>query len=125
MEISKGLPFAPLEVTRIVPVRSDVSVFVVHVTVTTPLFVPEAGLIEIQSPDVNAAVQAIVPPPVLLILNVDVPPVAGKDIPVTETVSLEVGFVGVVGVLLQAGTKIEMTRTNTHRNFLIQFPFCK
>jgi len=72
---SLGLLVAPVAVTRMVAVRAEVLVFAVKLQVTVPELVPLApDVIVSQLLDVvTAAVQAIVPVPVLATLNVVVP----------------------------------------------------
>ena len=72
---SIGLPVAPVDVTRIVPVRADVLVFAVKLQLMVPELVPLAPD-EIESqllPDITAAVQFIVPVPVFETLNMVAP----------------------------------------------------
>jgi hypothetical protein len=72
---SFGLPLAPFAVTRMVPVRDVVLVLTVYAQVMVPEFVPPApDVMDSQLlPDVTAAVQDMVPEPVLDTLNVVVP----------------------------------------------------
>ena len=73
---SLGLPVAPDAVTRMVPVRADVLVLAVKLHEIVPELVPDRVCEEIESqapPDVTAAVQGMVPVPVLETLNVVVP----------------------------------------------------
>ena len=72
---SFGLPVAPVADTRIVPVRAVVLVLSINLQVIVPELLPLApDVIESQlSPDVTAAVQDIVPVPLLETLNVAVP----------------------------------------------------
>ncbi len=66
---SLGLPVAPDAVTRMVPVRADVLVLAVKLHEIVPELVPDRVVgEEIESqlpPDVTAAVQGMVPVPVL------------------------------------------------------------
>ena len=73
---SFGLPVAPVAVTRIVPVRTDVVVLAVNAQLMVPALVPlELDVIESQVlPDVTSAVQVIAPEPVLITENVAKPP---------------------------------------------------
>lgn len=70
-----GLPVAPVAVTRIVAVRDEAPVLAVKLQLTVPVLVPlEPDMIESQSPpDVTAAVQGMVPVPVLETSNDVVP----------------------------------------------------
>ena len=72
---SVGVPVAPVAVTRIVPVRADMPVLALNEQVMVPVSVPlTPGVIESQLlPDITAAVQGMVPVPVLDRLNVVVP----------------------------------------------------
>ena len=72
---SFGLPVAPVAVTRIVPVRDDVPVLAAKAQLIVPVLLPlDPYVIESQlPPDNTAAVQGIVPVPVLETLNAVVP----------------------------------------------------
>jgi hypothetical protein len=72
---STGLPVAPSAVTRIVPVRVDVPVLALKLQLIVPELLPlSPDVIESQlPPDVTAAVQGMVPVPVLETLKVVVP----------------------------------------------------
>ena len=71
---SFGLPIAPVAVTRIVAVRDEAPALAVKLQLTVPASVPlEPDMISQSLPDVTAAVQGIVPVPVLEMLNVVVP----------------------------------------------------
>ena len=72
---SFGVPVASVAVTRIVPVRADVPVLALNEQVMVPVSVPlTPDVIESQLlPDITAAVQGMVPVPMLDTLNVVVP----------------------------------------------------
>jgi hypothetical protein len=70
-----GLPVVPGAVTVMIPMRVPIAGFCVKLTMMVPLFVPEPPEIidNHDAPLVTAAVQFIVPPPVLATSNVVVP----------------------------------------------------
>ncbi len=72
---SLGLPVVPVAVTRMVAVRAKVLVFAVKLQFIVPELVPLAPDVIVSQllPAVTAAVQGIVPVPVLETLNAVVP----------------------------------------------------
>ncbi len=71
-----GLPVAPAAVTVTIPVRSA-PVFAAQFKVMVPLPVPGLPDVTVSHESADAAVQFIVPVPVLDTVNVAVPPDAG------------------------------------------------
>ena len=83
-----GLPFAPLAITVICPVRR-IPLFSARRTLITPLFPPDAPVIMLNQsePAEMLAAYCMVPPPVLLTVKFALPLAAGREVLAGFTVS--------------------------------------
>lgn len=121
---SFGLPVAPVAVTWIVPVRTDVPVLALNAQVIVPVSVPLVpDVIESQvPPDVTAAVHGMVPVPVLETLN-DVVPASFT----TFWVAGDTDRTGCVFPVISAKAALPKDRNNTDmaniNNFRTDRPF--